>query len=158
MTYNGVGAWLEGSASAPAKVAASAELQAQLKLQDEAAQDCAVARHRLGALTFDRIEAQPVMTDGHVTAIAARVSNRAAHLIEDFMIAANETMAQSLQAAGYRHPTSGEAPERWARIVDAGRGLGEKLPAEPDAARSTHSFAAANLPTRCITRIFRFPY
>jgi len=134
LTYNGVGAWLEGSAAAPAKVAASPELQAQLKLQDEAAQRLREARHRLGALTFDRVEAQPVMTDGHVTAIAARVSNRAAHLIEDFMIAANETMAQSLQAAGVSSIRRiVKAPERWARIVALAAGLGAKLPPEPDA-------------------------
>jgi exoribonuclease-2 len=134
LTYNGVGAWLEGSSAAPAKVAASPELQAQLKLQDEAAQRLREARHRLGALTFDRVEAQPVMTDGHVTAIAARVSNRAAHLIEDFMIAANETMAQSLQAAGVSSIRRiVKAPERWARIVALAAGLGAKLPSEPDA-------------------------
>jgi VacB/RNase II family 3'-5' exoribonuclease len=134
LTYNGVGAWLEGTAAAPAKVAASPELQAQLKLQDEAAQKLREERHRLGALTFDRVEAQPVMTDGHVTAIAARVSNRAAHLIEDFMIAANETMAQSLQAAGVSSIRRiVKAPERWARIVALAAGLGAKLPAEPDA-------------------------
>jgi exoribonuclease-2 len=38
LTYSVVGAWLEGSSAAPPKVAASAELAAQLKLQDEAAQ------------------------------------------------------------------------------------------------------------------------
>ena len=32
LTYSGVGAWLEGKAAAPPKVAASAELQSQLKL------------------------------------------------------------------------------------------------------------------------------
>jgi exoribonuclease-2 len=134
LTYNGVGAWLEGSAAAPAKVAASPELQAQLKLQDEAALKLREARHRLGALTFDRIEAEPVMTDGRVTAIAARVSNRAAHLIEDFMIAANETMARSLQAAGVSSIRRVvKAPERWARIVALAAGLGAKLPHEPDA-------------------------
>jgi exoribonuclease-2 len=85
-------------------------------------------------LTFDRIEAEPVMTDGRVTAIAARVSNRAAHLIEDFMIAANETMAQSLQAAGVSSIRRVvKAPERWARIVALAAGLGAKLPREPDA-------------------------
>jgi VacB/RNase II family 3'-5' exoribonuclease len=133
LTYNGVGAWLEGTAAAPANVAASKDLQAQLKLQDEAAQNLREARHRLGALTFDRVEAQPVMTDGHVTAIAARVSNRAAHLIEDFMIAANETMAESLKAAGVSSIRRVvKAPERWARIVALAQSLGEKLPAEPD--------------------------
>ena len=38
LAYNGVGAWLEGRGPAPAKVAASADLAAQLKLQDTAAQ------------------------------------------------------------------------------------------------------------------------
>src|SRR5271157_4113222 len=38
LTYGAVGAWLEGTAAAPPKVAASPELQAQLKLQDEVAQ------------------------------------------------------------------------------------------------------------------------
>ena len=38
LTYNGVGPWLEGRAAAPPRVAASADLQAQLKLQAEAAQ------------------------------------------------------------------------------------------------------------------------
>src|SRR5271165_4236750 len=37
LTYNAVGGWLEGTGAAPPKVAASAELQAQLKLQDEVA-------------------------------------------------------------------------------------------------------------------------
>ncbi len=38
LQYNSVGAWLEGTAAAPPKVAASADLQAQLRLQDEVAQ------------------------------------------------------------------------------------------------------------------------
>jgi len=38
LAYNGVGAWLEDRGPAPAKVAASADLAAQLKLQDKAAQ------------------------------------------------------------------------------------------------------------------------
>ena len=67
LTYNGVGPWLEGTAAAPPKVAASPELAAQLKLQDEAAGALREARHRLGALTFDRLEAQPVIADGQVT-------------------------------------------------------------------------------------------
>src|SRR3984885_2632729 len=38
LAYNAVGGWLEATGPAPAKVAASTELQAQLKLQNEAAQ------------------------------------------------------------------------------------------------------------------------
>jgi exoribonuclease-2 len=80
------------------------------------------------------VEAQPVMTDGHVTAIAARVSNRAAHLIEDFMIAANETMAESLKAAGVSSIRRVvKAPERWARMAALAESLDDELPPEPDA-------------------------
>src|SRR5262245_37316062 len=38
LTYNAVGAWLEGRGAAPPKVAASSELQAQLRLQNDVAQ------------------------------------------------------------------------------------------------------------------------
>jgi hypothetical protein len=47
------GSWLEGTAAAPPKVAASAELQAQLKLQDEAAQALKKLRYEHGALNID---------------------------------------------------------------------------------------------------------
>src|SRR5579871_6505993 len=47
LTYSGVGAWLEGGA-APPKVAASPDLQAQLRLQDETAQALRQARFQHG--------------------------------------------------------------------------------------------------------------
>jgi exoribonuclease-2 len=133
LTYNGVGAWLENTAGAPPKVAASAELQAQLKLQDEAAGALREARHKLGALTFDRTEAQPVISNGNVREITTRQSNRAAHLIEDFMIAANEVMARTLRAAGVSSIRRVvKSPERWPRMVELARQCGDTLPAEPD--------------------------
>ena len=64
LAYNAVGAWLEGRSGADAKVGASSELQAQLKLQDEAATALRAQRHRLGALNFDRVEAVATVTDG----------------------------------------------------------------------------------------------
>ena len=133
LTYNAIGAWLEGKAGPPEKVKNSNDLQAQLKLQDEAAQALREARHRLGALTFDRTEAQPVIRDGQVHEITTRESNRAAHLIEDFMIAANEVMAQTLRAAGVSSIRRVvKAPERWPRIVALAKEHGGTLPAEPD--------------------------
>jgi exoribonuclease-2 len=133
LTYSGVGPWLEGSATAPAKVAASADLQGQLKLQDEAAQALREQRHRLGALRFDRIEAEPVIANGQVKGISAHQKNRATDLIEDFMIAANEVMARTLQSAGVSSIRRVvRSPERWPRIVELAAQYGEKLPAEPD--------------------------
>jgi len=134
LTYSAVGAWLEGTAAAPAKVAAMEGLDAQIKLQDEAAVAMREARHKLGALTFDREELQAVIADGNVKSVGARQSNRAAHLIEDFMIGANEVMARTLRAAGVSSIRRVvKAPERWARIVELAARYGEKLPAEPDA-------------------------
>ncbi len=133
LTYNGVGPWLEGSAKAPDKIAASADLQAQLKLQDEAATALREQRHRLGALDFDRVEAEPVITNSHVHDIKAHQANRATRLIEDFMIAANEVMARTLRDAGVSSIRRVvKAPERWARIVELAARYGEKLPPEPD--------------------------
>jgi exoribonuclease-2 len=131
LTYNCVGPWLEGGGATPTP---KAEIQGQLKLQDEAAVALRAARDRLGALTFDRKEVAAVMDDHHVKDIATRQSNRAAHLIEDFMIAANEVMAQTLRNArvsSIRRVV--KAPERWARIVELAEHHGEKLPPEPDA-------------------------
>ena len=133
LTYNATGNWLENTAAAPEKVSASAELQAQLRLQDEAAQRLADARHRLGALCFDRMEAEPVFRDGQVDDIKTRKHNRAGQLIEDFMIAANASMARTLRDAGIANIRRVvKDPERWPRIVDLARTYGESLPSEPD--------------------------
>jgi len=133
LTYNAVGAWLEGTAGVPPKVAASPELQAQLKLQDEAAVALRGARDRLGALSFDRIEPEPEFQDGKVVDIRARKSNRAAHLIEDFMIAANEVMARTLRDAGVSSIRRVvKEPERWPRMVQLAREHGDSLPPNPD--------------------------
>lgn len=133
LTYNAVGAWLEGKAGPPAKVAASQDLQAQLHLQDEAAQKLRAARFRHGALNFDRMEAHAVMVDGQVQNIEARGSNHATQLIEDFMIAANETMARYLSGKGVSSIRRVvKDPERWNRIVALAQTLGEHLPSTPD--------------------------
>ena len=133
LTYNAVGPWLEGTAPAPAKVAGSADLQAQLKMQDEAAQALRDQRHRLGALNFDRVETQPIMAGDKVQGIAAEQQNRAGALIEDFMIAANEAMARTLMDAGVSSIRRVvKSPERWPRIVELAAQHGERLPAQPD--------------------------
>jgi exoribonuclease-2 len=133
LTYNAVGAWLEGTGPVPPKLAARADLAAQLKLQDEAAGALRDARHRLGALVFDRLEPEPVIRNGKVEGIAARAANRASHLIEDFMIAANEAMARYLCGAGVSSIRRVvREPKLWGRIVELAAQYHSKLPAEPD--------------------------
>ncbi len=133
LTYNGVGAWLEGTRQAPGKVAASDALQAQLRLQDEAAQLLFDERHRMGALSLDRVEAEATITDGKVQGIGTRRKNRATELIENLMVAANSVMARTLSDArvsSIRRVV--RTPERWPRIVELAERYGEQLPADPD--------------------------
>jgi VacB/RNase II family 3'-5' exoribonuclease len=140
LTYNAVGPWLEGTSGAPAKVGASADLEAQLRLQDQAAQILLDERHRLGALNIDRVEAEAVITDGHVQGINTRKKNRATELIENFMVAANGVMARTLTNAGVpsiRRVV--KTPERWQRIVELAARCGETLPAEADS-RALNAF------------------
>jgi VacB/RNase II family 3'-5' exoribonuclease len=135
LTYSATGAWLEGKAPMPAKVAASAELQAQLQLQNEAAHLLRAARDRMGALTFDRAELQAVVDNGKVRSVEGRLANTASRLIEDFMIGANEVMAQTLRAAGVASIRRiVKVPERWPRMVELAAHYGDHLPAEADAA------------------------
>jgi exoribonuclease-2 len=119
----------------PAKVAGAADLAAQLQLQNEAAHLLRAARDRLGALTFDRAELQAVVDNGKVRGVEGRRANTASRLIEDFMIAANEVMAQTLRAAGVASIRRiVKAPERWPRMVELAARMGDHLPAEADAA------------------------
>jgi VacB/RNase II family 3'-5' exoribonuclease len=133
LAYNGVGAWLEGRGPAPAKVAASADLAAQLKLQDAAAQRMVGGRFQHGALDLETIETQPVMQGTDVTGIAQQNKNRATSLIEEFMVAANGVVARMFEdanVASIRRIV--RTPKRWDRIVEVAAGLGTTLPAQPD--------------------------
>jgi exoribonuclease-2 len=133
LTYNAVGAWLEGRGAAPGKVAASAPLQAQLKLQDEVAQALRAERHRHGALNLDTIEVRPILKSDQVVDVVRQEKNLATELIEDFMIAANEVVARMLdtsKVSSLRRVV--RTPKRWDRIVEIAAGLGGHLPAAPD--------------------------
>ena len=133
LDYPAVGAWLEDKGNAPAKIAASAVLEQQLRLQDTVAQTLRAQRHRAGSLEFETIEAQPVTQGGKVTDLFIRPTNRATSLIEDFMIAANTAMATFLDARGsstIRRVV--KVPKRWDRIVTLAAAAGFTLPATPD--------------------------
>lgn len=133
LAYNAVGAWLEGKGPAPAKVAANAELAAQLKLQDEAAHDMLDCRFQHGALDLETVETRPVMLSGEAVDIVRQQKNRATSLIEEFMVAANGVIARTFEAAGVASIRRiVRTPKRWERIVALADGLGTTLPKEPD--------------------------
>jgi exoribonuclease-2 len=133
LAYNAVGAWLENASEAPDKVAVSADLQSQLKLQDEIAQTLKDGRFRHGALNIETIEVRPVLLNDKIVGIVKQEKNRATELIEDFMIAANEVVARMLEAnkvSSIRRVV--KTPERWGRIVELAAKQGGQLPANPD--------------------------
>ena len=62
LAYNGVGAWLEGRAPAPAKLAAVPGLDEQLRMQDRAAQALRRVRQARGALRWRHWKSAPYST------------------------------------------------------------------------------------------------
>jgi VacB/RNase II family 3'-5' exoribonuclease len=131
LTYNAVGAWMQNGAAPPPKVAASPELQSQLKLQDEVAQALKKERFRNGALNIETVEVRPVLVNEKVVDIVKQERNRATDLIEDFMIAANGVVARMLEKVSSIRRIV-KTPERWDRIVQLAAQNGEKLPPDPD--------------------------
>jgi VacB/RNase II family 3'-5' exoribonuclease len=131
LAYNAVGAWLENTGAAPPKVAASTDLQAQLKLQDEVAQKLRNHRSQQGALNLETVEVTPILLDQEVVDVADLEKNHATQLIEDFMIAANGVVARKLEKVSSLRRIV-KTPERWDRIVQLAATHGIKLPAEPD--------------------------
>ena len=133
LAYNSVGAWLEGRAAAPAKIAGDAQLAAQLKLQDEAAQRMLGSRFQHGALDLETVETHPVLEGKEVVNLARLEKNHATSLIEEFMVAANGVMARMFEdakVASIRRIV--RTPKRWDRMVQVAAGLGTTLPAQPD--------------------------
>jgi exoribonuclease-2 len=132
LAYPGVGAWLEGKAAPPAKVAASTELQAQLKLQNEIAQRLRLERYRQGALNIELAEAHAQVEESGIK-LQTQGKNAATELIEDFMIAANGVVARTLaekKISSIRRIV--RTPKRWDRIVELAKSMGTELPATPD--------------------------
>jgi VacB/RNase II family 3'-5' exoribonuclease len=130
LQYNSTGAWLEGKPPAPPKVAASSDLQAQLKLQDEVAQKLKNQRFQLGALSLQTDELQPLLLNDQVVVVSQQ-KNHATELIEDFMVAANGVVARMLEKVSSLRRIV-RTPKRWDRIVQLAATKGEKLPAQPD--------------------------
>jgi exoribonuclease-2 len=133
LAYNGVGAWLEGKGPLPPAAAKVPGMEAQLKMQDEAAQKMRTLRHTHGALDFQTLQPRAVTEGETVIDLQLETQNLAGELIEDFMVAANGITARYLTAGNF--PTMRrvvKVPERWDRIALVAKGLGTILPTQPD--------------------------
>ena len=134
LAYPGVGAWLEGDAPPPPKIAEVPGLDANLRQQDRAAQALRKRRHQMGALTLTTIEPRPVFEDDMLRDLAETQRSRATELIEDLMIASNGVVARFLAdhgLAALRRVV--RSPQKWPRIVDLAVEHGYRLPEQPDA-------------------------
>lgn len=133
LAYDAVAAWLEGTGPRPERIGDVPGLEANLRLQDEAAQRLRRRRFEHGALALQTLRARPVFDHDTVRALQADERNRARDLIEDFMVAANGVVARFL---GQRKRDSlrriVRTPKRWERIVDVAAALDFALPPSPD--------------------------
>jgi VacB/RNase II family 3'-5' exoribonuclease len=134
LAYNSVAAWLDGTQPPPARLAAVPGLDEQIRIQDRVAQAMKELRHSHGALTLETSEARPVFEGDVLVDLKPDEKNRAKSLIEDFMVAANGAVSRFLDKKGF--PVLRRVlrtPERWDRIVEIAKGLGEVLSPAPDA-------------------------
>lgn len=130
LAYPSVGAWLEGQTLPPEKVRTRG-LEEQLRIQDRIAQKLRWNRYLEGALDLETIEPKAIIANDHLVDLTTERKNRAHELIENFMIAANGVTARFLEAKDF--PTFRRvvrSPERWSRIVELAKELGENLPPE----------------------------
>jgi exoribonuclease-2 len=77
LAYHTTGAWLEGTGPVPGPLAAVDGLEANLRLQDTAAQRLADYRRRQGALSLERPEAKAVFDGDRLHKLEAVGKNRA---------------------------------------------------------------------------------
>lgn len=135
LAYNGVAAWLEGTAPAPPMLAAVSGMDEQLRIQDRVAQSLRRVRHAHGALQLETLEVRAVFEGDSLAELLPDEKNRAKELIEDFMIAANGVTAKYLETKGMPSLRRVlQTPKRWDRIVALAAESGDRLPETPDAA------------------------
>jgi exoribonuclease-2 len=134
LIYEEVGSWLEGTAPIPRIVQNYDGLEAQVRLQHEAALRLKKFRAAQGALELETIEAEPLVEDGTVKDLLVQKKNMARNLIEEFMVAANGTTVAFLgNAAIPMIQRIVRIPKHWDGIVLTAATYGEHLPDEPDA-------------------------
>jgi VacB/RNase II family 3'-5' exoribonuclease len=133
LAYRSVGAWLIGAGVVPTRIAEVDGLEANLRLQDSVAQRLNQNRQDHGALTLETLEPRAVFRADTMAQLESSQKNHATQLIEEFMIAANETTATYLATKNF--PSLRRvlrSPARWDRIVQLASTLGEALAAQPD--------------------------
>lgn len=133
LTYNSVGGWLHGDDPIPEKVKQINGLEQLLLLQHEIAQKLRKKRHVAGSLTLESTRTEVKMQGDDKIILQTDQHNYAHQLIEEFMIAANRTIASYFrenQIASLRRVV--RIPKYWDKIIALAAQYGDKLPKEPN--------------------------
>lgn len=133
LAYDAVSAWIDNKSEAPAGIRSVPGMDIQLKTQDSIAQKLREKRHQAGSLQLEIFQPKAIFEGERIIGIAEQEHNRGRQLIEEFMIATNESTAHFLlkkQIPSMRRVV--RSPERWLRIVQLAKQYGTILPNEPD--------------------------
>ena len=144
LAYDPLAAWLDGAGPLPPAAQAVQEMDAQLRLQDAAAQVLRQRRTAQGALEFETFQPRADVQGETVVGIHQQAQNRARQLIQEFMVATNICTAQFLERkGGLAMRRVVRSPERWARVVQVAKKYGEALPEAEILLASTQGMAEA---------------
>lgn len=133
LAYDDVADWLDGKADIPAGVRAVAGMDQQIRVQDAVSQKLRKHRFENGALDFRSIQSRTVFSGDQVVDVQQQQPNRARQLIEELMLATNGVTARFLASKGYSALCRVvRSPERWLKIVEVAKDLGDVLPLEAD--------------------------
>ena len=136
LSYSQAQTIVDGDAAARERFAT---LAPSLAAMDELAKLMRARRYERGSLDFDLPEPKLVLDEtGEMTGIVRLERLDSMRLIEEFMLAANEAVAEELHRAGvgalYRVHEQPD-PERVEEFVDLVSSLGYRLPGRPDGVR-----------------------
>jgi ribonuclease R len=136
LSYSQAQTIVDGDAAARERFAT---LAPSLAAMDELAKLMRARRYERGSLDFDLPEPKLVLDEtGEMTGIVRHERLDSMRLIEEFMLAANEAVAEELHRAGvgalYRVHEQPD-PERVEEFVDLVSSLGYRLPGRPDGVR-----------------------
>jgi VacB/RNase II family 3'-5' exoribonuclease len=133
LSFEAVGAWLEGKATIPEKIKKVSGLEQSLLCQHKASQLLQARRHSLGALTLFPSEMEAKITQDKKIVLLSPIHNDAHQLIESFMIAANFAITNYLKNSHIpRLCRIVQKPKRWERIVQIAASFDFLLPQEPE--------------------------
>jgi exoribonuclease-2 len=146
LAYDSVSDWIIGNSPVPLAISSVPGMDLQITNQDQIAQKLRAKRHEAGSLQLEIFQPKAIFEGERIIGIAEQEHNRGRQLIEEFMIATNESTAHFLQKKGI--PSLRRivrSPDRWLRIVELAKQYGEALPNDPNSKALSEFLAKRHL-------------